>query len=275
MLLAGIILFCLVLIEYAISPLIDTFLTYILLFVIFVCISLVYSKGAHEIGILPLAVNQFHPWAGENPGRFESLENLGSDESAVAAGIDVRDRAHFAEFADSEDSEDNTMESPNVFVHDLAEDEVSDQVSDRAEVMLWTPEKGWFDPGEIPVHIARNTLSTNWVLVSKDAEGTRFGDVVDVGKGRMQWFSQLINLAIMQAQIVNGGTLEDAFQDAREREEDDSGLLEREWEKTTPGILSNDDLLTGGLREALRARSEMRNIEEADIDVELSSDFED
>ncbi|HIF13467.1 MAG TPA: hypothetical protein EYQ82_10815 [Dehalococcoidia bacterium] len=72
----------------------------------------------------------------------------------------------------------------------------------------------------------------------------------------MQWFSQLINLAIMQAQIVNGGTLEDAFQDAREREEDDSGLLEREWEKTTPGSLSNEDLLTGGLREALRKRGE-------------------
>ena len=79
----------------------------------------------------------------------------------------------------------------------------------------------------------------------------------------MQWFSQLINLAMMQAQIVNGGTSVDAFGDARGREDSDTSLLEREWEKTTPGILSKDDLLSGGLREALRARSKMRNVDAA------------
>ncbi|MCS5526071.1 MAG: hypothetical protein NZ737_03210 [Candidatus Poseidoniaceae archaeon] len=268
---AGIILLSFALSEYVLLPLIDTILAYILLFVILLCISLVYAKGAHEIGSLPLAVNHFHPWAGENPDRLESFENLGNDESEVAAGIDVLELAHVAE---SVDSKDNTMESPNIVAYVLREEE-PDEASDRAEVNLWTPEKGWFNPGEIPVHIARNTLSTNWVLVSNDTDGTRLGDVVDVAKSRMQWFSQLINLAIMQGAIVNGGTLEDAFQDAREREEDDSGLLEREWEKTTPGSLSNEDLLTGGLREALRKRGEMRNIVEADVDVELSSDFED
>jgi hypothetical protein len=266
MLMAGIILSCFALIEYAILPLIDTVLAYILLVVILVCITLVYAKSTREIGSLPLAVNQFHPWAGETFDWLESLEGIGSDESAASAGIDVRDRSHLDE---STDFEDNTMESPNIAVHDLAEEE-PDVASHRAVVMLWTPEKEWFNPGEIPVNIARNTLSTNWVLVSKDTDGTRLGDVLDVGKSRIKWFSKLINLAIIQAQIVNGGTLEDAFQDARGREEDDSGLLEREWEKTTPGIVGNDDLLTVGRREALRTRGEVRN-----TNAELSSDFED
>ena len=267
MLMAGIILSCFALIGYAILPLIGTVLAYILLFIILVCITLVYAKSTREIGSLPLAVNQFHPWVGETFDWLDSLEDIGSDESAVSAGIDVRDRSHLGE---STDFEDNTMESPNIAVHDLAEEEESDMASDRAVVMLWTPEKEWFNPGEIPVNIARNTLSTNWVLVSNDTDGTRLGDVVDVGKSRIKWFSKLINLAILQAQIVNGGTLEDAFQDARGREEDDSGLLEREWEKTTPGIVSNDDLLTVGRREALRKRGEVRN-----ANAELSNDFED
>ncbi|HIA90526.1 MAG: hypothetical protein CXX80_06765 [Methanobacteriota archaeon] len=265
----AIILFSFALVEVAIVGLFGTSLGYMLLVIILISIYLVSIKGAFAMAALPLAVNQFHPWAGENPDRLESLKNLGRVESGIAQGnIDPErdgpyDHSENTDSNNSDELEENTMHLNAFGKPDVAEEGGLPEEVDRAEIMLWTPEKGWFNPGEVPVRIARNPLSTNWVLVAGDDEGTRWGEVVGVKKGRMQWFSHLVNLAIMQAQIANGGTSYDSFADARAREESDSGLLEREWGKTTPGILSKDDLLSGGLREALRARSEMRNVDAA------------
>ena len=134
----------------------------------------------------------------------------------------------------------------------------------RAEVMLWTPEKKWFKIEDATIRAARDPLSNNWMFLANDAEGTRFGEIVGVSKRRMQWFSQIVNISILQAQLANGESFEDSFADAREREEHDTGLLDREWGNTTPGVLLQDNILTGGLREALSTRSQMRKLPSTD-----------
>jgi hypothetical protein len=274
--LVGIFLFSFGVVELVVSTLLGAVfaLLFALFFVIF--IYFVFFKDSSSLFSVPLAVNQFHPWADENPDGLNPLETSAKGEATVSEGISdagldaTSGHSDNADSDNSDEPEENTMQLKAFGKPGEAEVVGPSEAVDRAEVMLWTPEKEWFNPGEVPVRIARNPLSTNWVLVAGDDDGTRWGEVVGVRINRMQWFSQLINLAMMQAQIVNGGTSVDAFGDARGREESDSSLLEREWEKTTPGMLSQDDLLSGGLREALRTRSKAR-----DVDVTPLSDPED
>jgi hypothetical protein len=166
----------------------------------------------------PLAINSIHPWAYAND-ISETITQVGGEES--------RDSEAYGAKEDGE----------------------------IAKVMLWTPEKNWFELGDSTIRVARNPVVNKWEIVANDREGTRLGELTNVKKRKMKWFEQLTNHAIMQAQIFNGGAQDDTFADARAREEQESGLLEREWENTTPGLLGNDDVLSVGMRSAIRDKA--------------------
>ncbi len=135
----------------------------------------------------------------------------------------------------------------------------------HAEVMLWTPEKKWFNVYEVSIRAAKDTLANNWIMVANDNQSTAYGEIIGVPKKKLNWFIQMTNIAISQARLANGDVKQDSFADAREREELESGLLDREWEKTTPGILSQENVLDGGLRQALRKRNEIRTVHSEDL----------
>ncbi len=135
----------------------------------------------------------------------------------------------------------------------------------RAEVMLWTPEKKWFNVYDVSIRATKDTLSSNWMMVANDSQSTMYGEIIGVSKKKLNWFIQMVNISISQARLANGDVKEDSFADAREREELESGLLDREWEKTTPGILSQENVLDGGLRQALRKRNEIRTVKTVEV----------
>ena len=141
----------------------------------------------------------------------------------------------------------------------------NETAEEQAEVMLWTPEKNWFSVYDVSIRATKNTLANNWIMVANDDQSTMYGEIIGVPNKRMKWFTQMVNIAISQARLANGEVKKDSFADAREREGLESGLLDREWEKTTPGILSQENVLDGGLRQALRKRNEIRTVKSAEL----------
>jgi hypothetical protein len=106
-----------------------------------------------------------------------------------------------------------------------------------ARVQIWTEEKGWFDIPNTPLKVTKDPLSRVSIILAEDGENTFLGNLPPVMKGRERIFLQWVNFAILNASLSCEIANEDQFSDARERENQESGLLDREWGDTTPGSL--------------------------------------
>jgi hypothetical protein len=106
-----------------------------------------------------------------------------------------------------------------------------------ARVQIWTEEKGWFDIPNTPLKVTKDPLSRVSIILAEDGENTFLGNLPPVMKGREKTFLQWVNFAILNALLSNETPSEDHFLNAREREDQESGLLDREWGDTTPGSL--------------------------------------
>lgn len=106
-----------------------------------------------------------------------------------------------------------------------------------AKVQIWTEEKGWFDIPNTPLKVTKDPLSRVSIILAEDGENTFLGNLPPAMKGRERIFLQWVNFAILNASLSCEIASEGHFSDARERENQESGLLDREWGDTTPGSL--------------------------------------
>lgn len=99
-----------------------------------------------------------------------------------------------------------------------------DEPIGEAEVRMKTGE-GWIDPGNSRPRISRDPVSKiyNWV---SDEDSSILGTY----SGTRSWMTRdqaILKQALIARDLVNG--VKDNFEDAREREDQESGLLERDW----------------------------------------------
>lgn len=96
----------------------------------------------------------------------------------------------------------------------------------KSEVMVKFTDK-WIDPGINRLKLAKDPIN-GWILHKQDSE-ISFLSVWDTKSGEKLLLKQLaiINQAISLNNAVNES--KDEFEDARDRESQDSDLLEREW----------------------------------------------
>ncbi len=101
----------------------------------------------------------------------------------------------------------------------------SDPVA-KSEVMVKFTDK-WIDPGISRLKLAKDPIN-GWLLHKQDSE-ISFLSKWDTKSGEKLLLKQLviINQAISLNNAVNES--KDEFEDARDRESQDSALLEREW----------------------------------------------
>ena len=95
--------------------------------------------------------------------------------------------------------------------------------------------RGWKDCGEVNLRVVKRQLSREWAITLEDQGRTDFGHWLYQSAKQNQIDLHLILLkeAIALRNMQNGSG--DDFESARIREDDDSGLLERNWLDTTPG----------------------------------------
>lgn len=99
-----------------------------------------------------------------------------------------------------------------------------DEPIGEAQVRMKTGE-GWIDPGASRPRISRDPVNKiyNWV---SDEDSTTMGTYVG-HKSCIARDQTILKQALIARDLVNGS--KDDFEDAREREDQDSGLLDREW----------------------------------------------
>lgn len=122
-----------------------------------------------------------------------------------------------------------------------------------ARVQIWTEEKGWFFAPESTIKIIVEPLSRISVIVADDGGNTTLGHLPPVAKRHETDFLNWVNHAILVGQIYNGGSKDDLFSTARKREEQESGLLEREWGDVTPGALDESAEISARKSELISA----------------------
>ena len=95
--------------------------------------------------------------------------------------------------------------------------------------------RGWKDSGTVNLRVVKRQLSREWAITLEDQGRTDFGLWLYQSAKQNQIDLHLILLkeATALKNMQNGSG--DDFESARIREDDDSGLLERNWLDTTPG----------------------------------------
>jgi len=95
--------------------------------------------------------------------------------------------------------------------------------------------RGWKDAGEVNLRVVKRQLSREWTITLEDQGRTDFGLWLfqSAKQNQIDLHLFLLKEAIALRNMQNGSG--DDFESARIREEDDSGLLERNWLDTTPG----------------------------------------
>ena len=87
---------------------------------------------------------------------------------------------------------------------------------------------GWKDPGNNRFMLYRENPMSSWQVLCQDSEKTLFSIWNTKFSGKIiRKQIAIINQALALRDAAN--EIEDDFEDARERENDDSGLLDREW----------------------------------------------
>ena len=104
---------------------------------------------------------------------------------------------------------------------------VQDEPMGLSHVKVRT-DQGWRVVGDYRLKLSQDPLSKEWRLHIDDEEMSMFGTWDKIGneKSRSTYLS-LVNQALALRDTVN--QKEDAFDDARNRETQETGLLEREW----------------------------------------------
>ena len=95
--------------------------------------------------------------------------------------------------------------------------------------------RGWKDVGEVNLRVVKRQLSREWTITLEDQGRTDFGLWLyqSAKQNQIDLHLHLLKEAVALRNMQNGSG--DDFESARIREEDDSGLLERNWLDTTPG----------------------------------------
>ena len=104
---------------------------------------------------------------------------------------------------------------------------VQDEPMGLSHVKVKT-DQGWRVVRDYRLKLSQDPLSKEWRLHIDDEEMSMFGTWDKIGneKSRTTYLS-LVNQALALRDTVNQA--EDAFEDARNRESQETGLLEREW----------------------------------------------
>ena len=104
---------------------------------------------------------------------------------------------------------------------------VQDEPMGLSHVKVKT-DQGWRVVGDYRLKLSQDPLSKEWRLHIDDEEMSMFGTWDKIGneKSRTTYLS-LVNQALALRDTVNQA--EDVFEDARNRESQETGLLEREW----------------------------------------------
>jgi hypothetical protein len=95
--------------------------------------------------------------------------------------------------------------------------------------------RGWKDVGEVNLRVVKRQLSREWAITIEDQGRTDFGLWLfqSAKQSQVDLHLRLLKEAVALRNMQNGSG--DDFESARTREDDDSGLLERNWLDTTPG----------------------------------------
>jgi hypothetical protein len=117
-----------------------------------------------------------------------------------------------------------------------------------ATVMIRLSDGGWVDVGEGRVRLAEDELIGGSNLVRDNEDYTLIGHFNDLPMTHRGVKKQvvLINQAIALRDAVNGA--EDTIEDAREREANETGLLDRSWLEDQKEIEIEPDGLMSKLR---------------------------
>ena len=102
----------------------------------------------------------------------------------------------------------------------------TDEPMGDSEVMIRT-DQGWHRISGHRMKLSRDTLTGDWNLMLDDTDLTMIGTWSKRDETTMRIDLGLVNQALALSDAINDVT--DDIEDAREREEQDSGLLEREW----------------------------------------------
>lgn len=87
---------------------------------------------------------------------------------------------------------------------------------------------GWKESGQDLFHLHFDNFQKTWIISRKDEENSFFAEWQTKTPAKiLQYQIGIINQAIALCSASN--QVEDDFEDARERESDESGLLDREW----------------------------------------------
>ena len=86
---------------------------------------------------------------------------------------------------------------------------------------------GWRTISQYRLKLTRNFSTGDWNLLKDDAELSVIGNWSKSSESEMRIDLGLVNQALALSDAVN--EVADDFEQAREREDDDSGLLDREW----------------------------------------------
>ena len=95
--------------------------------------------------------------------------------------------------------------------------------------------RGWKDAGEVNLRVVKRQLSREWTITLEDQGRTDFGLWLyqSAKQNQIDLHLHFLKEAVALRNMENGSG--DDFESARIREEEDSGLLERNWLDTTPG----------------------------------------
>jgi hypothetical protein len=88
-------------------------------------------------------------------------------------------------------------------------------------------DEGWRTISQHRLKLTRDLLTGDWNLLKDDAELTVIGNWSKSSESEMRIDLGLVNQALALSDAVN--EVADDFEQARKREDDDSGLLDRDW----------------------------------------------